>query len=50
MDSAKTFTGVDAARTMDDYRPGEAEGKIDIVIREKQTGVNDEIYYALEQE
>lgn len=38
------------AGTMDDDGPGGAEGKVDIVAREKRTDADSEIYYAPEQE
>ena len=43
----ETGTCVDNTRTMDDNRPGGAEGEVDIVAREKQTDANSEIYYAI---
>lgn len=44
---AKTGTYVDSAGTIDDNRPIKAEDKIDIIVREKQTDVNSEIYYIM---
>lgn len=38
---------IDDDGTIKDDRPGEVEGKVNIVARENQTDVNSEIYYAM---
>lgn len=47
MGGAKTGSCVESAKTIEDDEPGRAESKVDIVIREKQTDGNSEIYYAI---
>ena len=45
--NAETGACVDGAGIMDNNWPGEPEGKVDIIVREKQTDANSEIYYAM---
>ena len=43
----ETGVCVDGAETIDDNRPKSAEGKVDIVAKEKQTNTNSKIYYVM---
>lgn len=45
--NAKTDICLDGAGRTDNDGPEEAEGKLDIIVREKQTNANGEIYHAI---
>lgn len=45
INGAETSTGINGAGTIYNKRPVEIKSEIDIVIREKQIDVNNEIYY-----
>ena len=44
---ADTGDCVDSAWEMDDDEPKKGEGEVNIIVREKQTDANSEIYYTI---